>query len=194
MLIAHCQSAQLTREPTSTRGTGWLLLLFSSLNRPVDWQAGHPKTPHLFFLYLRLPTSVPPSPINYANLCTNTYHQKRVWGRWRGEARRRRRKQTKRQIGIGMDLICQEQQLHKEYDLVSGWNRTDTQGAGQNITQPQYITDDMWCDSRLNTITPHINKAESINTKAGWCFFSVSRRNWNILLVSRPVILFYSKF
>lgn len=107
MLIAHCQSAQLTWDTTSTRGT-WviLMLLFSSLNKQVDWQAGLPKNPHLFFC-LRLPavpaplsTSVPPSSINYANLCTNTYHQKQVSGRWRGETRHQR-KQTKAKLESG---------------------------------------------------------------------------------------------
>lgn len=98
-----------------------------------------------------LSTSARPSSINYANLCTNTYHWEQVCGRRQGEGPGAGKRQSGRQTGAGMGWICQEQQLHKEYDLVNGCNRTDTQGDGAEETQLQCITHMMWCDSWLNT-------------------------------------------
>lgn len=81
----------------------------------------------------------------------------------RGEARLRRRP-TESQIGIRMDLICQEQQLHKESDLVNRLKHDrHSEGNTASIYDQQYV---MWQPIEHNYTSLELSR----NTKTCRCW------------------------
>lgn len=73
------------------------------------------------------------------------------------------KRQSGRQTGVRMGWICQEQQLHKEYDLVNGCKakRHTRWWSGGNAASMNYTQDVMW------QLTKHIQVSVSTCSPGG---------------------------